>query len=86
VKWAFSGIYIQIDPLTLVHTSWDAPMGYPSVPERVTVRFSETSAGTLVTFEHEGIVDPAAREGHVQGWLNTFEALARLLAAEGTTP
>jgi uncharacterized protein YndB with AHSA1/START domain len=85
VEWAFSGRYAEIDPnRALSYTlHWDAPMGYVSAGEHATVRFAEDAGGTRVTFTHRG-VPAGAREGHVSGWSNTFDALERVLDIDGS--
>jgi uncharacterized protein YndB with AHSA1/START domain len=83
-RWAFSGSYAEIQPdRRLAYTlERDAPMGYESPGERVVVDFSESAGRANIVFTHAGVPDPKSRAGHVEGWENTFDALAMLLAAE----
>jgi uncharacterized protein YndB with AHSA1/START domain len=83
-RWSFSGEYTEIAPgERIAHTlHWDAPMGYTSTAERVTVEFSPMGGRTLVVFRHAGVPGAAARKGHEKGWANTFDTLAALLELE----
>jgi uncharacterized protein YndB with AHSA1/START domain len=51
----------------------------PGFPEEmtITVTFSEHADGTLVTARHQGLVED---QGEIQGWTETLERLATLLA------
>ena len=81
VKWAFTGIYEQVDAdRRLVYTvSWSVPMGYESPGERVTVDFVNREGKTEVVFVHEGVPEGPASATHDQGWNNTFDALKQHL-------
>jgi uncharacterized protein YndB with AHSA1/START domain len=83
-RWAFSGTYTELQPnRRLAHTlRWDAPMGYTSDDERVVVEFLDRDGRTIVVFQHEG-VPSEAREGHIEGWANCFDALARVIEGKG---
>jgi RimJ/RimL family protein N-acetyltransferase len=80
-RWSFSGVYAEIEADRLIaHTlAWDAPVGYPPVPEAAVVRFAEDGSGCLIDFEHTGVPDAESAEGHRKGWLNTFETLEQAL-------
>ena len=70
----------------IVHdVRWDAPMGYESDDERVTVNFRACAEGTMVEYTHEGVPSESAREEHARGWADTFDALARMLAQPAQT-
>ena len=79
-EWAFSGSYIEVVPnRRLVHTlEWEAPMGYEA-EEQVTVEFNDQGGKTAVMFIHDGVPDDRSREGHIEGWGDTFDMLGRLL-------
>jgi uncharacterized protein YndB with AHSA1/START domain len=82
---AFHGTFAEVEaPSRLVYTlHWDAEMGYDCVEERITVALAERDGATEMVFTHEGVpAIPAARDGHVAGWTNTFEVLAEMLAGE----
>jgi len=81
-RWAYIGAYTAIEPLCRIEhdVRWDAPMGYDSDNERVTVEFHADPAGTRVVFTHSGLPGESARAEHARGWADTFDALARLLA------
>ena len=57
-------------------------MGYTSDDERVVVEFLDRDGRTIVVFQHEG-VPSEAREGHIEGWANCFDALARVIEGKG---
>ena len=80
-RMAFSGTYLEIAPPDrLVYTvTWQAPMGYDSPGELVTVEFSPQGEKTEVVFIHEGVPGTKARAEHVRGWNNTFDLLSKLL-------
>ncbi len=86
-NWAYAGTYSSIEPLRcIVHdVRWDAPMGYESDHERVTVNFRACAEGTMVEYTHEGVPSESAREEHARGWADTFDALARMLAQTAQT-
>lgn len=86
-NWAYAGTYSSIEPLRcIVHdVRWDAPMGYESDDERVTVNFRACAEGTMVEYTHEGVPGESAREEHGRGWADTFDALARMLAQTAQT-
>ena len=81
--WTFSGEFVEIIPdQKLVYTvNWDAPMGYEAPDELVTVEFISSGETTKVSFFHEGVPDPKAREEHEKGWSNTFDVLESILTA-----
>jgi len=83
-RWTMSGKYTDIVPnKILAHTlQLDAPMGYESDDEHVTVEFEERDGGTQVTFTHIGVPSAEARAEHVGGWNNCFEVLEQYLQRE----
>jgi uncharacterized protein YndB with AHSA1/START domain len=82
-RWSFYGVYqeIESDHRLSFTLRWDAPMGYPSVEERVTVELAADQGGTRMDFVHEGVPGSSNRDGHIRGWANTFDTLARHLEA-----
>jgi uncharacterized protein YndB with AHSA1/START domain len=66
---AFSGTYTEVQPnQRLAHTlTWDAPMGYEPVDEKVIVEFIGGDGETTVVFRHEGEFSARAREEHMEG-------------------
>jgi uncharacterized protein YndB with AHSA1/START domain len=81
-RWAMRGTYTEIVPnRRIAHTlSWNAPMGYGPVDERIVVDFAEAPGGSAIVFCHEGAFDARARDGHVKGWGNVLETLEGVLA------
>jgi uncharacterized protein YndB with AHSA1/START domain len=81
-RWAYIGVYTAIEPLRRIEhdARWNAPMGYESDSERVSIEFHAEPAGTRVVFTHSGVPSESARAEHARGWADTFDALARVLA------
>jgi hypothetical protein len=55
-------------------------MGYGPVDECVTIELSADGPATLVRFRHEGDFGAGARAGHVEGWGNVLDTLARVVS------
>jgi uncharacterized protein YndB with AHSA1/START domain len=83
-RWDYFGDYLEIEVnRRLVYTAnWSAPMGYESPGEVISVDFRADGEHTEVAFLHSGVSDEVARQRHEEGWLDTFKALAALLAEE----
>jgi uncharacterized protein YndB with AHSA1/START domain len=45
-----------------------------------TVEFREDGGGTLMTFTQEPFVDESERDGHVEGWSESFDKLEQVLS------
>jgi uncharacterized protein YndB with AHSA1/START domain len=77
------GVYREItSPERLVMThGWTDAAGQPTGPETViTITFAEKDGQTLMTF-HQAFFDSAAsRDGHADGWSQSFDRLAEHLA------
>ncbi|MEM7244152.1 MAG: SRPBCC domain-containing protein [Acidobacteriota bacterium] len=80
--WSFSGEYVEVEPhRRLVFTlAWDAPMGYESDEEVLTVELEALDEGTRLTFTHSGVPIPEARKAHRQGWEDSLNRLTLHLA------
>jgi uncharacterized protein YndB with AHSA1/START domain len=85
-RWAVSGSYVEIVPnQRIIHTlEWDAPMGYESLGEKVSIELEERDGGTTLRFDHEGVSGQEARDEHARGWGNALDALDRYLKAKPT--
>lgn len=59
-------------------------VGRPGFPEEmtITVSFAEHPEGTRITIRHAGLVTD---QGEVQGWMESLDRLAELLADQPTT-
>ena len=84
-RWDMGGVYEVVEPgrRLAYSVAWSAPMGCGPVPERVEVTFRPQGAGCAITFCHEGGFGAVAGAEHAKGWEDTFDALARWLAATG---
>ncbi len=77
--WA-GGTFQDIDPpRRLVMTfAWEA---MPAAETVLTVTFDERDGATVMTFRHSGLTTEASRNGHAEGWSESFDKLAGRLAA-----
>jgi uncharacterized protein YndB with AHSA1/START domain len=71
------GVYREIDPprrLVMTH-AWEGPDGKPGHETLVTVELAEQGGHTLMTF-HQGQFDSQeSRDGHADGWTQSFDRL-----------
>jgi uncharacterized protein YndB with AHSA1/START domain len=77
IQWIV-GRFEAVEPPRRLVYSWGMGEDSPS-PERVTVRFEPRGEDTEVIIHHENLVDPAAREMHLQGWEGCLDGLAAYL-------
>jgi uncharacterized protein YndB with AHSA1/START domain len=79
--WA-SGTYREIvPPERLVFSfAWEEPKGSPGHDTLVTVTFADRDGKTEMTFHQAVFESVASRDGHVDGWVETFADLAAHLA------
>jgi uncharacterized protein YndB with AHSA1/START domain len=80
VHWA-SGVYHEIErPRRLVFSfAWEEPVGTPGHDTLVTVTFDDHDGKTEMTFHQAVFENDASRDGHVDGWRETFDDLADYL-------
>ena len=79
VTTASSGVYLDIDPYTLVRFTWIAEWA-PGEESVVTVRLSDAeNGGTLMDFTHDKFLTPQSAQGHNLGWSGAFNNLERFL-------
>lgn len=76
------GVYREIVPpeKTVYTFIWDA---HPEQEMLVTVEFAERDNKTDMTFRQEGFSSAEEREGHEDGWNQTFDRLALYLNSQG---
>jgi uncharacterized protein YndB with AHSA1/START domain len=73
-----------IEPKRLVFThAWQREEGKTSPETLVTVTFEEDHAKTRLTFHQAGFDSVEIRDGHRQGWSESFDMLAEHLANVG---
>lgn len=74
--WA-SGVYLEIvPPRRLVFSfAWDTRDDQPVEDTLVTVTFAERDGKTEMTFHQSGFGTAASRDGHADGWRETFDDL-----------
>jgi len=74
------GRFLTVEaPARLVYT-WTLEGEMGATPETtVTVEFRKLGAGTELLLEHGPFPLPQIRSLHEQGWMNCFDALARML-------
>jgi uncharacterized protein YndB with AHSA1/START domain len=78
VTGASWGVYLDVDPYSLVRFTWNADWA-PGEESIVTVRLSDADGGTLMDFTHDNFLTPQSAQGHHQGWSSSFRKLVRLL-------
>lgn len=76
--WA-GGTFKDIDPpRRLVMTfAWEATNDAETL---LTVTFDGDRDSTVMTFRHSGLTTEASRQGHAEGWNESFDKLAERLA------
>jgi uncharacterized protein YndB with AHSA1/START domain len=81
VTGASSGVYLDVDPYSLVRFTWIADWA-PGEESVVTVRLSDAEdGGTLMDFTHDKFLTPQSANGHNLGWSSAFNKLARFVEA-----
>ncbi|MGH3759202.1 SRPBCC family protein [Actinophytocola sp.] len=74
--WA-SGVYLEIVPPERLVFSfrWDRREDQPVEDTLVTITFAERDGKTEMTFHQSGFATVASRDGHAEGWTETFDDL-----------
>ena len=79
VTGASWGVYLDVDPYSLVRFTWNADWA-PGEESVVTVRLSDAEdGGTLMDFTHDKFLTSQSAGGHNQGWSSAFNKLVRFL-------
>jgi uncharacterized protein YndB with AHSA1/START domain len=80
-----TGVYREVErPRRLVFT-WTWPRTTPERESLVTITLRAVAGGTELVFRHEQLFDEKVRDGHRQGWSETFEKLEQVLKGEVTS-
>jgi uncharacterized protein YndB with AHSA1/START domain len=79
---AEQGVFHEaLEPERLVFThAWDDQQGKPGRETLVTVTFVEQDGVTTMTFHQAGFTSVETRDGHVEGWNESFDMLVEYLA------
>ena len=79
---AEQGIFREVtEPERLVFThAWETEDGTPGHETLVTVTFAEHEGKTRMTFHQAPFTSVEIRDGHMQGWSESFDMLAEHLA------
>jgi uncharacterized protein YndB with AHSA1/START domain len=79
---AEEGVFREIvAPERLVFTHvWDSEKGKPGSETLVTVTFTEQAGQTTMTFHQAPFTSVEVRDGHEEGWSQSFDMLAEHLA------
>lgn len=79
---AETGVIREVEvPSRLVLThSWEEASGAPGADTVLTVTFTEENGKTRMTFHQAGFALIETRDGHRQGWNESFDMLAEHLA------
>ena len=83
--FAAEGIYREVTPPNRLVLTWRWTKGPPHEPpdgvtSLVTFDLVPDGDGTTLTLTHEGLPDRAQADSHGEGWNETLDKLARLLA------
>lgn len=81
-KTAEQGVFREIvEPERLVFThAWESETGKPGFETLVTAMFAEYEGKTRLTFHQAVFNSVEIRDGHVEGWNQSFDMLAEYLA------
>jgi uncharacterized protein YndB with AHSA1/START domain len=74
-----TGVYREVIPNRRLVFSWTWPRTTPERESLVTVELRALRDGTELLFRHEQLFDESVRDGHRQGWSETFMKLERFL-------
>ena len=66
-----SGQILEVDPPKRLVQTWE-PSWEPGPPSTVTWMLEPIATGTRLTVRHTGFANPAACEGHSQGWIRVL--------------
>ena len=66
-----SGQILEVDPPKRLVQTWE-PSWEPGPPSTVTWMLEPIATGTRLTVRHTGFTNPAACEGHSQGWIRVL--------------
>jgi len=79
VTGASWGVYLDVDPYSLVRFTWNADWA-PGEESVVTVRLSDAEGGgTLMDFTQDKFLTTQSAQGHNQGWNSAFNKLTKFL-------
>lgn len=74
------GVYREVIPNRRLVFTWTWPRTTPERESLVTVELRAVAEGTELVFRHEQLFDEAARDGHRQGWSESFVKLERFVS------
>ena len=75
------GVYREVVPNRKLVFTWVWPRTTPERESVVTIVFEKVAGGTNLAFRHEHLFDEAVRDGHRQGWTETFAKLEQFLSS-----
>jgi uncharacterized protein YndB with AHSA1/START domain len=78
-KHEAAGVYREVVPNRKLVFSWCWPRTTPDRVSQITILLRAEGGGTDMEFRHEQFFDQAARDGHEQGWTQTFIKLGDFL-------
>lgn len=74
-----AGVYKEVVPNRKLVFTWTWPNTTPERESLVTITFRATNGGTELDFRHEQFFEEAVRDGHKQGWSESFVKLEQFL-------
>lgn len=73
------GVYQEVVPNRRLVFTWVWPRTTPERESRVTIKLRQAGRGTEIVFTHAQLDDEAVRDGHRQGWSESFVKLEQFL-------
>lgn len=77
-----AGVYREVVPNRKLVFTWTWPRTTPERESLVTITFRAVGKGTELDFRHEQFFDEAVRDGHQQGWSESFAKLEQFLRSQ----
>jgi uncharacterized protein YndB with AHSA1/START domain len=74
-----TGVYREVVPNRRLAFTWVWPRTTPERESLVTIEFRKAGRGTELVFTHAQHFDEKVRDGHRQGWSESFVKLAQFL-------
>jgi uncharacterized protein YndB with AHSA1/START domain len=76
------GVYREVVPNRRLVFTWTWPRTTPERESLVTIEFRQAGRGTGLVFTHEQHFDEEVRDGHRQGWSESFVKLEQFLTED----
>lgn len=77
-----TGVYREVVPNRKLVFTWTWPNSTPERESLVTITFRGVGRGTELDFRHEQFFDESVRDGHREGWSESFAKLDEFLRSQ----